>query len=72
MYAGNGCGGGGKTYTLWVDLNPSDKLTGLPVEKTDAALALDTKKHTTAETLGLEADIEHSLFLEVAEKFDAH
>lgn len=60
------------TYVLGVDLYPSDKVTALPVEQTNTTLALNAKEHATTETLGLEANVQRSLLLEVAEDLDAH
>lgn len=52
------------TYLSWLDLNPSDQVTGLPVKEGDTALALDTKKNATSQALGLETDVKTARLLD--------
>jgi hypothetical protein len=63
----------GPKYISRVDLDPSDQLSCVPVEKADAFLASDPEKSTAAQTLGLEADIKAGAgpFFEVTVHLDA-
>jgi hypothetical protein len=59
------------THVLRINLNSPDQRAALPVEQTNATLALDTKKNTASQTLCLESNIKAAtLLLEVFKDLD--